>query len=44
MRLRNRRRIDMSKREDIKKVIVTKDSVNDESQPIIVLKDKEESA
>ena len=31
-------------REDIKKVIVTKDSVNDESQPIIVLKDKEESA
>ena len=31
-------------REDIKKVIVTKDSVNDESHPIIVLKDKEESA
>ena len=31
-------------REDIKKVIVTKDSVNDESQPIIVLIDKEESA
>ena len=31
-------------REDIKKVIVTKDAVNDESQPIIVLKDKEESA
>ena len=34
----------MSKREDIKKVIVTKDSDNDESQPIIVLKVKEESA
>ena len=31
-------------REDIKKVIVTKEAVNDDSQPIIVLKDKEESA
>ena len=31
-------------REDIKKVIVTKESVADETQPIMVLKDKEESA
>ena len=31
-------------RDDIKQVIVTKESVNDNSQPIMVLKDKEESA
>lgn len=31
-------------RDDIKQVIVTKEAVTDDSQPIIVLKDKEESA
>ena len=31
-------------REDIKKVIVTKESVEDETQPIMILKDQEESA
>ena len=31
-------------RDDIKQVIVTKESVNDNSQPIMVLKDKDESA
>lgn len=31
-------------REDVKKVIVTKDSVDEKSQPIMVVKDEEESA
>ena len=31
-------------RDDIKKVIVTKESVNDSKDPIMVLKDEEESA
>ncbi len=31
-------------REDIKKVIVTKESVEGETQPIMILKDQEESA
>ena len=31
-------------REDIKKVIVTKEAVNEGAKPVIVLKDEEESA
>jgi len=35
---------DVPSREDIKKVIITKESIEDEKEPILILKDQEESA